>query len=361
MRAFIRNILLIINISFAAALVISYMSAHISPAVFVLPAFFGLAFPYLMLVNIGFIALWIWRLKPEFLISTLVIIIGFHHLQNSIKLSGSKAETDESSYAVISYNLRLFNLLEGKKVESTEQKILDILKQEGASVICLQEYYVYGAPELKSADLKKQFGKGTAIHSKFIRGRENRNYGNLILSRYPVVKRGEVVFPNSPSLAIFADIKIKGDTIRFYNIHLQSFRLRRIEQSFIEEISSVDQKQLYSEVTNLYRSLRRGFMRRAEESRILSNHISTSIHPVILAGDFNDTPVSYTYHKLREKLDDSWVKSGFGLGYTYRGKYPPNRIDYIMHSPSIENLGFSIIREKHSDHFPIKATFSFSE
>ena len=361
MRTFIKHILLIINISFAAALVISYMSAHISPAVFVLPAFFGLAFPYLMLVNLGFIALWIWRLKPEFLISTLVIIIGFHHLQNTIKLSGSKAEANDGSYAVISYNLRLFNLLEGKKAESTEQKILDYLKKDGASVICLQEYFVLGSPELKAAELKKQFGKGTAIHSKFIRGRENRNYGNLILSKYPIIRRGEVVFPNSSSLAVFADIKIKDDTVRFYNIHLQSFRLRRMERSFIEEISSVDQKQFYSEVTSLYRSLRRGFMRRAEESRILNNHIATSGHPVILAGDFNDTPVSYTYHKLRDTLEDSWVNSGFGLGYTYRGKYPPNRIDYILHSPSIENLGFTIIREKHSDHFPIKASFSFSE
>jgi len=211
------------------------MSAHISPAVFVLPAFFGLAFPYLMIINIGFIGLWIWRLKPEFLISTLVIIIGFNHLQDSVKLSGSKAETSESSFAVISYNLRLFNLLEGKKAESTEQSILSFLKKDGASVICLQEYFVAGSPELKAADLKKQFGKGTAIHSKFIRGRENRNYGNLIVSRYPIIKKGEVGFPNSSSLAIFADIVIRGDTIRFYNIHLQSFRLRRMERSFIEE------------------------------------------------------------------------------------------------------------------------------
>jgi endonuclease/exonuclease/phosphatase family metal-dependent hydrolase len=78
---------------------------------------------------------------------------------------------------------------------------------------------------------------------------------------------------------------------------------------------------------------------------------------VIVAGDFNDTPVSYSYRKIRKGLNDAFVSSGYGAGFTYKGNYPPNRIDYILYDNALECRQFSITKVKYSDHYPISAYF----
>jgi endonuclease/exonuclease/phosphatase family metal-dependent hydrolase len=85
--------------------------------------------------------------------------------------------------------------------------------------------------------------------------------------------------------------------------------------------------------------------------------VNLSPYPVIVAGDFNDTPVSYSYRKIRKGLNDSFVSSGYGAGFTYRGKYPPNRIDYILYDNSLDCKVFNIFRIRYSDHYPIAAYF----
>jgi endonuclease/exonuclease/phosphatase family metal-dependent hydrolase len=158
-------------------------------------------------------------------------------------------------------------------------------------------------------------------------------------------------------LSIYSDIVIEKDTFRIFNNHLQSFRLRRMERSLIEEIASPEDIQTMDEIKSLSVSLKQGFVRRAQQAQVVKNYIDKSPYPVIVAGDFNDTPVSYSYRKIRKGLNDSFVKSGYGAGFTYRGNYPPNRIDYILYDKSLINSYFEIVRIKYSDHYPIFAYF----
>ena len=78
---------------------------------------------------------------------------------------------------------------------------------------------------------------------------------------------------------------------------------------------------------------------------------------MIVAGDFNDTPVSYTYRKIRKGLNDSFVTSGYGAGFTYRGNYPPNRIDYILYDNKLMNTVFEIKGSGIPITYPIIAYF----
>jgi endonuclease/exonuclease/phosphatase family metal-dependent hydrolase len=130
-----------------------------------------------------------------------------------------------------------------------------------------------------------------------------------------------------------------------------------MESSFIEEMTASDNKATINEVKSLSISLKKGFIRRALQAQVVKNHINKSPFPVIVAGDFNDTPVSYTYRKIRKGLNDSFVKSGYGAGFTYKGNYPPNRIDYILYDNALINSYFEILRVRHSDHYPIIAYF----
>lgn len=356
MRKILHRIFLGINIFFAVSLLISYLAININPEDFAFPAFFGLAYPYILLINIIIAVIWAVNLKYEALISVIVIILGFNHLTNYIKFRRPSNDI-QGTFKVMSYNLRLFNYFETPKRAGSEKKILDYIKTIHPDVVCFQELFISGNSVEKELEIRKALGGKYYSHTKLLGRRKDQYYGIATYSRYPIVNKGEIKHPGSSSLSIYSDIVIEKDTFRIFNNHLQSFRLRRMERSLIEEIAYPEDIQTIDEIKSLSVSLKQGFVRRALQAQVVKNYIDRSPYPVIVVGDFNDTPVSYSYRKIRKGLNDSFVKSGYGAGFTYRGNYPPNRIDYILYDNKLISTKFEILRVKYSDHFPILGSF----
>jgi endonuclease/exonuclease/phosphatase family metal-dependent hydrolase len=359
-KGFLRNILykilLAVNILFALALLVSYLSVNINPEDFMLPAFFGLAYPYLLLINFIIGVIWAVNLKVEAFISLIVIVLGFTHLSNFIRFGNVKPDT-EGSFKVLSYNVRLFNYYEKNPVKGSEKQILELIEKEQPEVFCFQDYFISGSASLKDAEIKKALGGKYYSHVKLIGISGNRYYGIGTYTKYPIIKKSDIVHPKSSSLTIYTDILIKNDTFRIYNNHLQSYGLKRMERSFLEELYSSADNQAINDLLDVSTSLRNGFIKRSQQSQAVKDHINKSPYPVIVVGDFNDTPVSYSYRKIRKGLNDAFVKAGNGAGFTYRGPYPPNRIDYILYDNSLECSSFDIIKVKYSDHYPIIGYF----
>jgi endonuclease/exonuclease/phosphatase family metal-dependent hydrolase len=355
-RKILYKILLGVNILFAFALLVSYLAVVISPIKLTLPAFFGLAYPYLLLINIILVIIWLMLLRYEALISVIVIVLGISHLTNYLKFtkpSGNKA----GDFKIISYNVRLFNYFESRNGANSEKKVIAFIKAQNPDIICLQEFFFTGNPSVKEASMVQALGGKYYVHMKVIVSGKSGSYGIITFSRFPIIKKGEIIHPGSASLSVYSDIVIKNDTFRIYNNYLQSFRLKKMERSFIEELVASDDKQTLNEVKSLSVSLKKGFVKRALQAQVLKDHINRSPYPVIVAGDFNDTPVSYAYRKIRKGLNDSFVTSGYGAGFTYRGNYPPNRIDYILYDDALINSYFDILKVRYSDHYPIMAWF----
>ena len=85
-------------------------------------------------------------------------------------------------------------------------------------------------------------------------------------------------------------------------------------------------------------------------------HSLESPHPVVICGDFNDTPVSYTYATISDELVDTFRDSGgLGIGSTYLGAFPSFRIDYIFHSKNLASSDYHRYEEGISDHNAISA------
>ncbi len=357
MNKILIKILTGLNLIVALALLIAYISVVINPDFLTFPALFGLAYPYLLLANIIFVITWSLSFKKELFISLIVILIGLNHLNNFIRFGNN--DIDDYDFSLMSYNIRLFNHYDSER--NSEKDITNYLKSNSTDILCLQEFYI-NSPV---SDLQKRFVKQIHdtynIHSKFIPIKDNRFYGIATFTVYPVIRRGDIVHPNSASLSIFTDIVIGADTLRIYNNHLQSFKLRRVERSLIEELYNNDQTETMREIRDISFSLKQGFIRRAQQAIEVKKHIDSSPYPVIVCGDFNDTPVSYSYRKIRKGLNDAFVESGNGAGFTYKGKYPANRIDYILFDKRLTSTGFVSDRIKYSDHYPIKAVFRFKE
>jgi endonuclease/exonuclease/phosphatase family metal-dependent hydrolase len=354
-RRFSRNILLAINIFLILLLAVAYLSIYINPATTAFPALFGLAYPYIAAANVAMVIVWILFRKWYALLSALALAAGFGYIHNFIRFTNQGTE-EHHELKLMSYNIRLFNFYEETE-KNTHSKMIQLLRKEDPGILCLQEYFVKGDPAAGERKLMEGLGGRRNTHFKLVKSGGASRYGIATVSRYPIIYRGDVVHPGSSSLTIFSDIVVDSDTFRVYNNHLQSFRLRRVEGTLLNEITGEEKGGSVNKISGISRSLMQGFASRALQVDRVRRHMESSPYPVIVAGDFNDTPVSYTYRVMRRGLKDAFVEAGYGAGFTYRGKYPPNRIDYVLYSDEIECTDFDIVKARYSDHYPVIAYF----
>src|ERR1051326_3714222 len=122
------------------SLLLSYFAPYSDPKTFWVFAFFGLAYPYLLLVNIIFLAYWIIRWKKLYWLSLIVILIGWNCMKNLFHF-GSGTENVKGGIKVLSYNVRDFNLYNWSGNKDTRNKIFSFLKEESADIICIQEFF----------------------------------------------------------------------------------------------------------------------------------------------------------------------------------------------------------------------------
>ena len=354
-KRLVRNILLIINAVFLGSLLLAYLSIYINPSFTAIPALFGLAYPYIVIANLIMVFIWLVKKKWYALVSLGAILLGVGYIHNFIKFRNHGVEVHHD-LKLVSYNVRLFNFYEETE-KNSYRKMLQLMKKEDPGILCLQEYFVKGDPAAGEQKLKESIGGRRYSHVKLVDSGKDNHYGIVTLSKYPIINRGDIVHPKSSSLTIFTDVVVESDTFRIYNTHLQSFRLRKMERSLLGEMSGEGGYNSVGKIVGMGRSLMRGFAIRATQVERVRKHILKSPYPVIVAGDFNDTPVSFTYRKMRRGLNDAFVEAGYGAGFTYRGKYPPNRIDYVLYNDELECTDFDIVKVKYSDHYPIITYF----
>lgn len=360
MKKLVIRIFLIINIIIAGLMIISGLSVYISPEKIWYFAFLGLIFPYILIVNILFLVFWLIIKKRFFLISLLVIIFSWNNLGKFIQfnLIKSKPPADEVVVKLLSYNVRLFNYYNWLKIKSAHENILTFIQKENADLICLQEFFTIEDNELSEDSIKRLLSLNPYIHIYYTDVASNkRNLGIVTYSSYPIVNKGVIEFPDTRNASIFSDIQINDDTVRIYNCHLQSTQLQKEDYHFIDSIILNYNTSRLIEIKDISKRLKDAYLKRARQVDILSNHIKNSPYPSMVCGDFNDTPVSYTYSKLRGKLKDAYLESGTGIGNTYFGSFPSFRIDYILHSKSLTTLNFKTVRIRLSDHYPIICHF----
>ena len=107
---------------------------------------------------------------------------------------------------------------------------------------------------------------------------------------------------------------------------------------------------------SIARRLKRSFKKRAFQVGVIKEHMEKSPYPIVVCGDFNDTPNSFSYQKIFRGLSDSFLQKGNGFGSTFIGNIPFLRIDYILHSPDLTIQSFTTHKAKLSDHKAIESS-----
>jgi endonuclease/exonuclease/phosphatase family metal-dependent hydrolase len=336
---FFDKIVYVLNVIAATLLLLSYILPFLQPKTFSVLSVLSLGVPFLTLLNVLFFLFWLIKLKKHMIMSLVVLTIGYISFGSLYKFSSSNNIVHPNNFKIMSYNVRLFNLYEWIPEKGVETKIVNFIKTEAPDILCIQDYHP--SDKVNLSFFKYKFEK--------ISGNKIQN-GQVILSKYPIINSGSLEFPNTANNAIFADIVKDKDTLRVYNIHLQSLKI----DTDVEKLKKENTSKIFEKIKN-------SFKRQQFQSEIFLRHKKECHYKMIICGDFNNSAFSYVYRTIKGDLNDAFKEAGNGFGRTYDFKFFPARIDFILPDEAFEVNGFKTYNAQNSDHFPIMATLSLGE
>ncbi len=319
--------LLLILITF-----LCYLSPFVDPASFWFFSFLGMGYPWLLLFNMIFILWWIWLRKWYFLFSVGCILVGWNHFQSFIGLNTALPKQKEE-LTIMTMNSMSYRKLK----KETRKRLNQSLAIYHPDIILLQEAYAN-----KSPISKKEY--------PYIYQPKNKLLG--IYSKYPFHDKGNMDIGNTSNGCLFVDVIINEQIIRVYNIHLQSNKVS-IDASKLRKEGDLQEKETWMDIRAMLGKVKRSAIVRSKQAKTILAHLEKCKYPVVAAGDFNDTPLSYTYQLFSRTLNDGFKERAMGIGTTYDGSIPVLRIDYIWTDQQFQVNSHQILRENFSDHYPV--------
>lgn len=345
---------------FVVCLLASYASAYVSPDKIWLLAFFGLTYSVWLAINVLFTLIWVIIKTRYALLSLAVILLGapIHIRQTALRFTQKETEISSNDMRVMSYNVQLFGLYNWKENKKHRNEMFRFLRKSDPDVACFQEYFYEETDYFETTDTLVKILDADNVHFESVSSKHGtHHWGVATFSRYPIIKRGKIKFEKTKgNICLYTDIVKGKDTLRIFNVHFES---NHLETEKIDRLAEGDSTARII-ATDMFKALQKSYVKRAKQVDSVSKAIKESPYPVIVCGDFNDTPVSYTYSKISSGLKDAFLESGTGFGFTYAGKIPFLRIDYIFHDKRLNSTQFKVIRgKKLSDHYPIECIFRF--
>jgi endonuclease/exonuclease/phosphatase family metal-dependent hydrolase len=376
-RKWLIILLLPLNIVVALALLGAFINQFVPPTGATRLAFLGLAFPYLLVVNLLFSVLWLFLKYPFCIISLIPILFNINNIDRHYQLKGNpKPARCLNCVKVMSFNVKLFGLYNSDnrtEQNASRQEIINFLEKEKPNILCLQEYFyenghTHDFPTKKPVLSALGLEDNTRYYYQHFTSNHKQEsfYGMAIFSRYPIMRSGAVQMPDSSAVsAIFADIRYKKDTIRVYCVHAASIHLEKPDYLLGKQImeTQFSDPRMNRNVLAVLSKFNKTFQKRRFQAEALRAHIDSCQLPIIVCGDFNDTPASYAYSLIAKRLKDSFRESGVGKGLTFHSEaFPSYRIDYILHSKAYNDYNHTIHTEMTvSDHYPVSTVISLQK
>ncbi len=328
-----------LNIVMVVLLFLACITPHLTNENFSFLTFISLSVPALVLINLLFVIYWILLKKIKFILPSLVVLfIGYFALGTFYKFNFFEAEPAADDLKVMSFNVRYFNKFRNIESETVFEDTQSFIATEDPDIICFQE------PDYLK---RNEFKKYPHFFLKYI-----DTYGRGLLgiySKYPIINKGMIAFPKTHSNASFADIVYKNDTIRVYNVHLESLGITPGNRTLRKKRSD-----------KVVRMLNSAFKKQQEQAEILEKHITASPYKTLLCGDFNNNQFSNIYKTIKGDFQDTFIEQGSGYGRTLYFHRIPVRIDFILADKSFEVTSHKNYDVKFSDHYPVMASFKLS-
>ena len=293
----------------------------------------GLIAPFTYAAVLLLMLYWIARWRPIMsVVMILMTIIGLFSVSSfyriELRRSYGEPAAERGEIKIMTYNTRSFIDDNGaKRLDSVAQ----IIRSINPDIVCFQEM---GFSSL--ADSLMREAKLLPMPHSLSRS----NLSPAIYSRYPIIKAQRI---DTMKNFVWADIVVREDTIRLFNNHLHSTAIRKEDGVYLEEHQYLEDENPQQEVMSMVSRLTENNIIRAAQVDTLVEMVAASPYPAIVCGDFNDTPISYTIHKMTRDLNDVSREVGRGFSHTYRGFFDMLRIDYVMCSEEFTPISYQVI------------------
>lgn len=327
--SFFNKIVYVLNLFLGALLLLSNLGPYISPSTFLPLSFLGLLVPFLFIINLPFIIYWFLKKKRILFLSLSAILLTYFTFGSFYRFDSSNPTPEDEGLSIMTYNTRGFTFKGWSNFKLIRNKTADFVDEKDPDIICFQESKWLGLRLLKKYPFK------------YITPYTSKKSIQAIFSKYPIVANGSLEFPDTGNNALYADIEYKGDTIRIYNLHLQSFQI------IPSRVKSIRQ------LIRSYNKMRKTFVIQEEQVQIFDKHRKESPFRTIVCADFNNTPFSNIYRTAKWEMKDTFDEKGTGFGKTFDLKIVPFRIDFILVDKSMDILTHENFELKLSDHYPV--------
>ena len=363
LRLFTKRVFIYVNIAVVFFFLLSCIAPYLNPRTWWFISFLSLAFPFLLIATIFFLTGWLILLKHRLaLISGIALVLGLKSIMVFFAFHNPGAfayKKGPGTVRIVSWNVARFVELKRNtnKGSLTRLKMLELIKQQDADILCLQEFHTSINPEYYNniAPFQKELGY-PYFYFSFDEDGDQHYYSSIIFSRYPIIDSGLIRYPRPtiPDALIHADIKLNNDTVRIYTTHLQSLQFKKLDYDRIGRIKSAEDS-LLSNSRSILSKIKRGISNRSIQADLIDEVLDISPHPVVFCADLNDVPNSYTYATVRGDMQDAFLKKGFGIGRTFSSLSPTLRIDYIFADNHFKVQQFNRIVKSYSDHYMLVA------
>ena len=357
LRRTFHSFVLGVNIFTLLLLLSSFLSWGISPARTLIFAYLGLAFPFILMVNLLLLVFWCiiskWKIA---LFNVVVLAICYSPITTYFPINIFSSSPPEGSIKILSYNVRGFNWELNKKWNAN-MPMVQYLKSVDADIICMQEYVVSTSDKHASTRNLQKVLKVYPYYSVIpLRPSNGRyEYGLACFSKYPIKSILSIPIVSSDNGVALYKIEVNGKMITVINNHLESNRLTSADKKLYKDFLRARDSHKLDEVTqSLENKLGSAFRKRAPQVNMVARYVEEqTTDAIVVCGDFNDSPISYSYKTIKKDLLDSYAETGFGPGITYHENYFWFRIDFIMHSRNLKAYKCTVDKVKFSDHYPI--------
>lgn len=341
------------NVATIVLLLLVAYSDRIDPEAHPLLACVGMLMPLFLLLNLAFLVFWLfvrWRWS-------VIAVAGFALAYEPITIYMPLrvlADPPKDAVKLLSYNVRGYCGMAA--TTNTFDSIVDYMKQFDPDIVCLQEENdTWRHSDVVLAEL---FGYNDTVHIN----RTHRMINAVsVHSRYPILRHEtiEVASETEVNGAVAFYLQVGRDTLLLVNVHLENVHLNTEDRNVYKSIlkGEMGRDTAQAEGLQLIDKLAGAFRVRAAQSKTIHRYIEQhrGTKPVVVCGDFNDTPISYCRRTLAMGLKDCYRESGRGLGLSYNQKGFNFRIDHVLCSDDIEPVRCEIDSKfGPSDHYPVR-------
>lgn len=341
------------------AMLLSVLAAFFDPKKFIVMTFFGLAFWGLFFSNLLLLLILVPIRSKVLFISIFTLVVSLFGMNRMF--ARNVAPSGKKAIRVLTYNVHGFKgQVNNLSKSEIANQMIDFLRFQEADLICIQEFSSY-ADEMKNAP--EQFARNAGFPFYAFKpywGKNMQTSGLLILSKFQLQQVSAIHEKGQRTLALKAAFFTQDQSrIQWIvNTHLVSFSLQQQEISYIGEARFTGKDSFKTIGLPIIGKLSTAFKVRSAEIKVLTSALGRLQEPAIVCGDFNDTPLSFTYRQMVQAgFKDSYLDSGIGIGSTYAGLLPFLRIDYIWQNKSYNAISSKVLRNQMSDHFAVVADF----